>query len=92
MANGNGNLVNRCIILLFTLLGTVIVGGIVMFRSVGIAESDIEDLDKRIDTQETVVRESLKSIDSKLTDISKTLTAQAIEAAKAHHKHPNRVQ
>lgn len=87
MANGNGGLANKILAVLSSLVVAGVIGGIVMYRSVGIAEESIQNLKKRQETQEQLIQKSLSKIDNKLDKIADTLIEQGKEAAKYHHKH-----
>jgi len=86
--NGNGKLMNRCMILMFSLLAAGIVGLVVMYRGVGIAQDNIKTLKREQELQEVATRLGLDKIDKKLEAIAKSINVQAIEAAKFHHDHP----
>lgn len=87
MATGNIKLINRVVTALSGLLVAAIVGGVMMYRSVGIAEDNIDDLEKDQLAQTILVQQSLGKIDTKLDEIKEAISQQRVEAAKFHHEH-----
>lgn len=87
MPNGNGKLLSRVVAVMSSLLVAGIIGGVVMYRSVGIAEENIKDIKERQKVQEQLIEKALGRIDEKLGDIAKAINQSNIEAAKHHHTH-----
>ncbi len=87
MPNGNGKLQNRLMVGMTSLVVAGIIALIVMYRSVGVAEDNIEDLQAEQKAQETAVTKGLDKIGAKLDAITGLISDQRVDAAKYHHEH-----
>ena len=87
MPDGNGKLQQRLMVGMTSLVVSGIIALIVMYRSVGIAEDNIEDLKSDQKAQAEMVTRGLNKIGDKLDDIADSISDQAVEGAKYHHEH-----
>ena len=91
MANGNGKLLTRIVGVLSTLLTAAIIGGVIMYRDVGVAQDNIETIQERQEATEEAVRElpviqnDIEHIKDAVLSISKSI--EKIEG-KSHKHNP----
>lgn len=87
MANGNGGLVNKVLMILSSLVVSGVIGGIVMYQNVGVAQSNIERLDREQQIQREEIRKGFDKINEKLDQIVDAISDHKEEGARYHHKH-----
>jgi len=72
---------------LSTLIVAAVIGGVVMFRDVGVAQDNIEHIENEQKKQADAIQRGLDKIGAKLDKIADAINEQKIEGAKYHHEH-----